>query len=77
MTRYFFLYDDERIATVFRAKIDDQSQTFLEERWSEGQWVPSEFGRIFEHLTMGSTDVVEVTQDQVVKTFPDSVREKS
>ena len=69
MYRYFVRTDDNALVSVYRLKIDDVNEEFVEEVWSEGSWVDSS-PKIFNHLIDGDVDLDEIRVQDLQQIAP-------
>jgi hypothetical protein len=79
MFRYFVRTDDNALVSVYRLKIDDVNEEFIEEVWYQGDWVDSS-PKILNHLIDGDVDLDEITVQDLQKIAPqvlDETREIS
>jgi len=79
MYRYFVRTDDNALVSVYRLKIDDVNEEFIEEVWYQGDWVDSS-PKILNHLIDGDVDLDEITVQDLQQIAPqvlDETREIS
>ena len=79
MFRYFVRTDDNALVSVYRLKIDDVNEEFIEEVWYQGDWVDSS-PKILNYLIDGDVDLDEITVQDLQKIAPqvlDETREIS
>lgn len=77
MSRYFYLYDGDKIVSLFKLDVDDAAKTFDEFRWTPDGWVKSEYGRVFSFVMNGASDMVEISSDEVEQSVPDALKDAS
>jgi len=74
MYRYFVRNDKNEILSVYRLKIDDVNEEFIEQVWLNNGWVDSS-PRIFNYLLDGDTDIDEVSEDELRQYVPKVLNE--
>jgi len=74
MYRYFVRNDKNEILSVYRLKIDDVNEEFIEQVWLNNGWVDSS-PRIFNYLVDGDVDIDEVTEDDLRQYVPKVLNE--
>jgi hypothetical protein len=69
MYRYFVRTDDGALVSVYRLKIDDVNEEFVEQIWFQGNWVDSS-PKIFNHLVDGDVDLDEIRVQDLQQIAP-------
>jgi hypothetical protein len=74
MSRYFYLYDGDKIVSLFKLDVDDEAKTFDEFMWTSAGWVKSEYGRVFSFVMNGAHDMLEVSSEEVSQSVPAALK---